>query len=156
MMSDNINLKEINELYCDETAENIIGAALIYVNKLLNLKDEHKISDEQAQFFSQLIFQTCKVLTLPELGHMFARFLSGQYGKFYGQIDPMDLSRWCREYMKSRSEIILKDKELYKREESRIYGDPLPLPDQPSDPELANRIMNKIKSATSTISKKSR
>lgn len=152
MMLDNPNLKEIDELYCEGTAEDIISAALIMANTMLNLKDESKISNMQAQFFSGLILDICKALTLPELGLMFTKILSGQYGKFYGQIDPMELSRWCREFMKSRSEIILKDRELYKREEARIYGDKPKIEDSTSsDPIMLSRINDRLSIAAKKL-----
>lgn len=145
MMADNPNLKEIDELYCEGTAEDIISAALVMANTMLNLKDEHKISDIQSQFFSSMIFDICKTLTLPELGLMFSKILGGQYGKFYGQIDPMELTRWCREFMRSRSELILKHKELYRREEARLYGDkPTDMSPVVDDPVRLDRINKRL------------
>lgn len=154
MMADNPNLREIDELYCEGTACDIIAAALVYANTMLNLKDENKISDAQAQFFSELIFDACKALTLPELGLMFAKILGGQYGKFYGQIDPMELTRWCREFMKSRSEIILKDRELYRREEARLYGDKPVSKDSspPATSDMLAQMNRKISHITRKIS----
>ena len=152
--ADNPNLIEINAVYGIGSAESIIEAALIQTNIMLNLRDESKISESQAEYYSEVIFKACKILSLPELGDMFNNILAGKYGKFYGNVDPMELTRWCREYMRSRSEIILKDKQLYKREESRLYGDKLPANDPPANEAIADKVANRIKNATSALSRK--
>jgi hypothetical protein len=144
--ADNPNLIEINAVYGSGSAESIIEAALIQTNIMLNLRDESKISGPQAEYYSEVIFEACKILSLPELGDMFNNILAGKYGKFYGNVDPMELTRWCREYVRSRSKIILEDKELYRREEARLYGDKPKGEDNspPATPEMMKQLSAKI------------
>ena len=107
-------LHEIEFEYGAETLQTIIGAYLLNFQKLLNIKEENKLDSYQISVLTMDIMSRCRGLTYAELAMMFKRFLSGEFGHFYGQIDMMVIGEWIREFMSKRGEIICQDNEVRK------------------------------------------
>ena len=105
-------LHEIEYAYGTETIESLIGAYILNFQKLLNIKEENKLDSYQISMLTLDILSRCRGLTYLELVMMFKRFLSGEFGHFYGQIDIMVLGQWMREFMKKRGEIICTNPEV--------------------------------------------
>ena len=99
-------LHEIEYVYGSETLETIIGAYLVNFQKLLNVKEENKLDSYQIDVLTMDIITKCRGLTYAELAMMFKRFLSGEFGHFYGQIDIMVIGEWIDLFMKKRGEKI--------------------------------------------------
>ena len=89
-------LVTINNVY-PETAERLVNIMLedleIYIcaNK--------KFDETQYIQLSQIIVSEFYFLKISELILFFWRVKSGHYGKFYGQIDPLNLIEWLRNFV---------------------------------------------------------
>lgn len=81
-----------------------------------------KLSIEQIDELSQIICNEYGFLKLTELMDFFRRFKTGEYGKFYGAVDPMVITCALREYMKDRAAILAKFEKQDK--EAREMNDP--------------------------------
>jgi len=79
---------------------------------LLNVKEENKLNPYQISICTKNILKICRGITIPELAMMFNRFLTGEFGHFYGQIDMMVLGEWARAFMKKRGELICTDNKV--------------------------------------------
>lgn len=75
-----------------------------------------KMTEQQIEELSQLVCSEYGYLKLTELMDFFRRFKSGEFGKFYGAVDPIVISCALREYCDIRDVIIAK---LKRQEEER-------------------------------------
>ena len=81
-----------------------------------------KLAIEQIEELSKIICNEYGYLKLTELMDFFRRFKSGEYGKFYGAVDPMVITCALREFIKSRNAILAKFAK--QDEEARRRNDP--------------------------------
>lgn len=107
-------LYEIEEAYGFDTISDLITAYLFKFQTLLNIKDEYKLNSDQMLVCAKNIIPFLRGLTISEIVAMFNRFLSGEFGKFYGNIDIMTIGEWVRAFKKKRGDFILKNKDVRK------------------------------------------
>ena len=86
---------------------------------------KEKISEAQIEEVSMLIREEYHYLKVTELMDFFRRFKLGEYGKFYGSVDPLVITTALKEFLQQRRQILYaldqEDREMGKREDaSRI------------------------------------
>lgn len=107
-------LVEIESMYSFGTIKTIIGAYLYKFQSLLNLKDEVKMDSDQINICAMNIIPLLRGLTLGEIVMMFNRFASGEFGKFYGNVDIMTIGEWVREFKRKRGKLIIENNDIRK------------------------------------------
>ena len=112
MLSNKPLLHEIEKVYGNETVIQILTGYIYKFQTLLNIKDEYKLNDAQMSMCANNAITHLRGLTISEIASMFKRFLSGEFGHFYGNIDIMTLGEWVIEFKRKRGDLILKDKEI--------------------------------------------
>lgn len=110
--SNALKLHELEYVYDEQTLDSLIGSYIYNFQKLLNIKDENKLDAYQTKILIITVKNRCRGITFIELAMMFNRFLSGEFGHFYGQIDIMLMGEWIRQFMYKRGEIILDNQEI--------------------------------------------
>lgn len=105
-------LSDLKHMYSNDAPEMLIQACLMYLNRVMNLKDESKLNDAQIRILGRQLYNLLQGITIGELWLFFDQLIGGVFGKFYGNIDPMDLNNWARDYMNERGKIIISDDEL--------------------------------------------
>jgi hypothetical protein len=80
------------------------------VPQLVNLSEfcgaKDKLSVPQLEDLAYIISQQFYYLKISELMLFFFRFKSGQYGRFYGTVDPLIIVSALRDFCKERGSII--------------------------------------------------
>lgn len=77
-----------------------------------------KMDEQQAQYLAEVISFEYSFLKVTELMVFFHRFKMGEYGRFYGSVDPMLILTALKEFLGQREiEIIRHESELRKKEE---------------------------------------
>lgn len=105
---------EIEKVYGKGCVTDVLVAYLFKFQSLLNIKDENKLNNDQISMCADNILPFLRGLTIGEIAMMFKRFSSGEFGKFYGNIDIMTIGEWVRAFKKKRSEVILKNNDVRK------------------------------------------
>lgn len=82
------------------------------VPQLANLSEfcgcKNKITPQQTRELAAIIAQEYFFLKVSEVMLFFYRFKAGEYGRFYGNIDPMVITCALREFLRDRSEAIFR------------------------------------------------
>jgi hypothetical protein len=87
-------LNELNIAYEQNAASAWLIPQLADLSEFCGCKT--KISDEQIESLSQLMATEYGYITIPEFMLFFHRFKKGEYGQFYGNVDPMVItSSFC-------------------------------------------------------------
>lgn len=80
------------------------------VPQLLNLSEfcgcKGKLSDEQLEECAFTIAAEFYYLKVSELMYFFHKFKSGAYGQFYGNVDPMIITKSLRKFLDKRNDLI--------------------------------------------------
>ena len=74
------------------------------------------LSDRQAEFLAEVISNEYGFLKASELLLFFYKFKAGEYGHFYGAVDPMRITMALEEFCKERERIL----EAHEREQEKI------------------------------------
>lgn len=98
-------LTEVNITYGEGTADNWLTTQLADLSLFTGAKNFDKYQQSQT---ARLIASQYYYLKITELLVFFAWFKSGRYGKFYGSVDPMQITCALREFMEDRNEQIVK------------------------------------------------
>ena len=77
------------------------------------------LNEQQAEFLAEAIAQEYYFLKATELMLFFYRFKMGKYGRFYGNIDPMIITRALDEFCRERI-AILEKREAEQEEQERV------------------------------------
>ncbi len=88
------------------------------------------LSDRQAEFLAEVIANEYGFLKASELLLFFYKFKAGEYGHFYGAVDPMRITMALDEFCDERERIL----ERHEREQEKIREAMQPKP-QPVKPE---------------------
>ena len=107
-------LHEIEKVYGYGTVVDIIHAYLFKFQASLSIKDEYKLDASQMALCANNMIPFLRALTISEIVMMFKRFLSGEFGRFYGNIDIMVLGEWVRQFKRKRGELILDNPDVRK------------------------------------------
>ena len=76
------------------------------------------LSDRQAEFLAEVIANEYGFLKASELLLFFYKFKAGEYGHFYGAVDPMRITMALDEFCKERERIL----ERHKREQEKMQA----------------------------------
>lgn len=79
-----------------------------------------KMTEKQIDELSQIILNDYGYMKLTELMDFFRRFKSGQYGKFYGAVDPMVITCALRDFARERIAILKHFERLAEEERKRV------------------------------------
>lgn len=89
------------------------------IPQLVNLSEfcgaRDKLTEGQLEDLAYIIAQKFYFLKISELMLFFFRFKSGQYGRFYGTVDPLIIIQALQEFIKERGRTI----DAYERERLR-------------------------------------
>ena len=118
-VSDAINsqsksLGKIQREQSKEFSEGIIKMWLLYLNKILNLKNP--MSDAQIKLAASLICEEFYMLKMADITLIFKRAISGKYGEFYERLSIDKVLTFFRTYLEERFEVVLSDREREHRE----------------------------------------
>lgn len=114
-------VRDLKVIYSEETPCLLIESYLNYLNAYLNLKDDSKLNAMQIRNIARQLGNILGNVTLGELWYFFNQIMSGHFGEFYGNIDPVKIAVWARQYMNERGAIITKDQNLRRHIEARNY-----------------------------------
>lgn len=106
------NLRDLKVIYSDNTPCLLIETYLAYLNHHLNFKDEYKLHEAQIKNLGRQLLIILGEITMGELWLFFEQIFNSHFDNFYGNIDPMKITSWARQYMSERGDVILKDHEL--------------------------------------------
>lgn len=105
----------LSQLRClgESTPQMWLVPQLVNLSEFCGAKD--KLSVPQLEDLAYIISQQFYYLKISELMLFFFRFKSGQYGRFYGTVDPLIIVSALRDFCKERGAII----ERHDQEEKR-------------------------------------
>lgn len=104
-------LKTLEVAYGSATPEGWLMARLHALNEYTGSK---KMDASQIEWLAEAIMSSYNYLTLGEVDDFLRRVRAGEYGHFYGEVDPMTLASWLNcQYLP------LREKELLELERER-------------------------------------
>lgn len=80
---------------------------------------KQKLTLPQIQEVADIIMKEYGYLKLTEMMDFFRRFKRGDYGKFYGAVDPLTITCALREFLVKRNEIVSRYEAIEKAEEAK-------------------------------------
>ena len=101
IMGDYATLDELNDCLGDNTAQQWLAEAVADLSAFSGAKN---LSGNQVDQVSRLIAQEYHDLKYSEVALFFHRFKCGDYGKFYGGVDPLDMMVALKEYSQQLKE----------------------------------------------------
>jgi len=107
-MGDYPTLEELNDSLGNNTAQQWLCEQVADLSTFSGAKN---LSGNQVDQVSRLIAQEYHDVKYSEMLLFFHRFKCGDYGKFYGSADPLDLMVALKEFMKTREEKLWKFRE---------------------------------------------
>lgn len=99
------------------------------VPQLANLSEfcgcKNKITPQQTRELAAIIAQEFFFLKVSEVMMFFYRFKAGEYGRFYGNVDPMVITVALRDFLRDRSEAYFRRedamRQIYRQNEAHRY-----------------------------------
>lgn len=106
----------------------IVYLLIAKVNKLVNVKDQQKMSDVQTRLCRDLIINDPDLsrLNFADLHVCVNRALSGYYGAIYGSIDSTLIGGWMRKYIEEKKEALMRSKLADEIPQIETNGIPMP------------------------------
>lgn len=98
-------LAELNAAYSSAAARFWLHYQILDLCRFTNVKT---MNDNQVMELAQLIAINYHYLKTTELMYFFFRVKSGDYGEFYGSIDPMRIMAALKQFIRYRGELIQK------------------------------------------------
>ena len=103
ILDDSPTLTDINICYGRNTAVMFLIPQLLNISEFCGARE--KFTDRQIEETAHLIASNYPWLKILELMTFFKQFKMGQYGQFYGSVDPMRITSALREFLLFRREI---------------------------------------------------
>ena len=103
ILDDTPTLTDINISYGKNTAVMFLIPQLLNISEFCGARE--KFTDRQIEETAHLIAANYHWLKILELMTFFKQFKMGQYGQFYGSVDPMRIMSALREFLLFRREI---------------------------------------------------
>ena len=110
-------LQEVNKDYGNGTAQEWMLYQLDDLSEYCGARD--KLTKRQMQLLSQLLVQEYGWLNVAEFMLFFRRFKLGQYGRFYGSVDPMRITMALKEHFLTERFYAHEQREAEEREKRR-------------------------------------
>lgn len=98
------SLAAVGEAFGAGTSRSWLVIQLDNLSEFAGCKD--KLSISKLEELANIILTECGYLKLTELMDFFRRFKAGEYGKFYGSVDPMVITCALRDFLKQRHAIL--------------------------------------------------
>ena len=112
-------IKSVGIAYGDNIAEAWLMAQLNDLAEYAGAKE--KISERKLLETARMIIDEYPEFTVTQLMHFFQNCKRGNYGRFYGSVDPMTINGWLREYKKERFDRLGHFAEARKKAEHERY-----------------------------------
>ena len=122
ILKDTFNISDLKYIYSEKTPTMLIEAYLIHLNVYSNFKEEKKMNEFQIRTCARQLFKTMAGVTLAELWLFFDRIMSGYFGVFYNNIDPVCINKWAKDYMLERGMMMLRDQDIRKCLDDRMFN----------------------------------
>jgi hypothetical protein len=103
ILDDSPTLTELNATYGQNTASMFLVPQLFNISEFCGVKE--KLTDNQIQELAQLIAVSYPWLKVKEIMTFCKQFKLGQYGQFYGTVDPMIITRALKEFLSYRADV---------------------------------------------------
>lgn len=91
----------VNEAYGNKTAQEWLTAQLADLSEFSGARD--KITARQIKQLADIIADDYHWLKVTEIMLFFRKFKRGEYGKFYGAVDPLTITTALREFLRDRN-----------------------------------------------------
>lgn len=115
MLGDSPTVRQLNATYSEKAIELWLVAHLENLNLFTGVKE--KMDVEQMKMVADVITTNYTHLKASEILLFFHKFKSGDFGKLYGSVDPMQITNAMIEFSKWRSAKLNKIQEQKKQEE---------------------------------------
>ncbi len=92
----------VNTAYGKKTAQEWLTAQLADLSEFSGARD--KITGRQIKQLADIIATDYHWLKISEIMLFFRKFKRGEYGKFYGAVDPLTITQGIQEFLRDRSE----------------------------------------------------
>ncbi len=115
-------LRDLGVIYTENTPGLLIESYLLYLNHQMNFKDDHKLNESQIKNLGRQLLTILGDITMGELWLFFDQVFTGHFDQFYGNVEPMKIPIWARQYMSKRGDIIQKDFELSRHIRDRNWN----------------------------------
>jgi hypothetical protein len=112
-------LLDINAVFGSTASRQWLVAQLENLNEFCNCRNKFTLS--QIDNTSCIISEHYKTLKISELWVFFRMFKAGEFGRFYGSLDPMVVTTSLKEFMKYRN-LVYAEYERQK-ESDRVFSD---------------------------------
>lgn len=103
ILDDSPTLTELNIAYGNNSAKMFLIPQLFNLSEFCGVKN--KLTDNQIQELAQLIATSYTWLKVKEIMVFCKQFKLGQYGQFYGSVDPMVITKALKEFLSYRADI---------------------------------------------------
>lgn len=114
------SIGRVEKTYTNETAVSWIAIQLWNLSEYAGAKD--KLRKDQIEVVASVILNEYRYLKITELMYFFFLWKSGRFGKFYGVVDPIQITESLQEFVKIRKrEIERIEKEEYEKKRKREY-----------------------------------
>lgn len=116
-------IANLSEAYGEATAEAWLEVQLFDLSEFAGAKD--KMPKGKIEQLAQMILTQYRHIKMTEVMLVLYRFKLGEYGEFYGSVDPLTISRAFRDHAKGRNEVIWAALQRQRREEAdKAIADP--------------------------------
>lgn len=102
--SDSLKLSQFAKTYSKDNAYLMVELWLLDLSNYAGAGN--KLNDDQIQQLAKYFYQDAYALNFAELGLFFNRIKKGQYGEFYGSVDPIKIMNYLTQFLKQRTEAI--------------------------------------------------
>ena len=103
ILDDSPTLTDLKITYGKNTAVMFLIPQLLNISEFCGARD--KFTDRQIEETAQLIASNYPWLKVKEIMTFCKQFKLGQYGRFYGSVDPMVITRALRDFLEYRKEV---------------------------------------------------
>ena len=115
-------LSRIKETYGEETATSWLN---IQINDLSEYAGVKKLDIRQNEELASTILAFYGYMTVAELMLFFFKFKAGEYGKFYGSVDPLVISEALLDFKAERAKVYADiEKERINKESKKYHNVP--------------------------------
>lgn len=102
--SNSLKLSQFAKTYTKDNAYLMVELWLLDLSNYAGAGN--KLNDDQIQQLAKYFYQDAYALNFAELGLLFNRIKKGQYGEFYGSVDPIKIMNYLMQFLKQRTEAI--------------------------------------------------
>lgn len=98
------SLGTVRRAYGDSTAAKWLEARISALAEYAGVADDRKLTDIQKTELSYILLDKIGHLKVSEIALFFHKIKRGDFGRFYGSVDPMTISMWAGEFLEWRAD----------------------------------------------------